>query len=109
MNNPGINAAIWERLKAKWTRFDASEESLRVDFKLITADTEKDKTLAIDVVQTIDDEVYVETVQRNPGEAYRTLGIVGYSIEKLVQTYKKCCMNCIAVSTRRRMSIWLYL
>ena len=89
MTNPGIDIAIWEQLKKKWAQLDASGRSLKVDFKLINTETDKDRTLAIDVIQTINDEVYVETVQRNAGEAYEMLGIAGLSMEELVQAYKK--------------------
>ena len=89
MNNPGIDVAIWEQLRAKWAQLDASEQTLKVDFKLINVDVDKDKTLAIDVIQSINEEVFVETVQRTAGEAYETLGIVGLSMEELVEAYKK--------------------
>jgi hypothetical protein len=89
MNNPGIDIAIWEQLKKKWAQLDANGRALKVDFRLISADVTKDKTLAIDVVQTVNDEVYVETVQRNAGEAHKTLGIAGLSREELIRVYKK--------------------
>jgi len=89
MNNSGIDVTIWKQLRKKWIQLDASGKSLKVDFKLITTDAEKDKTLAIDVVQTINDEVYIETVQQNAGEAYSILGIDGLSRKELVQMYKK--------------------
>lgn len=89
MNNPGIDVKMWEQLRANWTQLNASGKSVKVDFQLINSDAVKDKTLAIDVVQTIDDEIVVETVQRNAGEAYDILGIAGLSMEDLVQTYKK--------------------
>jgi hypothetical protein len=43
----------------------------------------------IDVIQKIDDDVVVETVQKNAREAYPVLGIDGLSMEQLIQTYKK--------------------
>jgi hypothetical protein len=89
MNNPDFDIAIWEQLRKKWAQLDESGKSVRVDFQLIHTDAEKDKTLAIDVIQTIDEEIVVETVQRNAGEAHETLGISGLSTEELVQAYKK--------------------
>jgi hypothetical protein len=89
VKNPGIDLTVWKQLKEKWTKLDASGCSLRIDFKLVTNDSEKDKTLVIDVVQTIDDEIIVETVQRRKGEAYPVLGISDLSVEELKDVYKE--------------------
>ena len=89
MKKPGIDLMIWKQLKEKWAKLDANGCSLRIDFKLITDDSEKDKTLAIDVVQTIDDEIFVETVQRRKDEAYAALGISELSVKRLKDVYKE--------------------
>jgi hypothetical protein len=89
MKNPGIDLTVWKQLKEKWTELHANGHSLKIDFRLVTNDSEKDKTLAIDVVQTIDDEIVVETVQRRKGEAYTALGISELSVERLKDVYKE--------------------
>lgn len=89
MKNPGVDLKVWKQLKEKWSTLDANGHSLKIEFKLLTNDSEKDKTLAIDVVQTIDNEIIVETVQRRKGEAYAVLGIAGLSIERLKDVYKE--------------------
>lgn len=89
MVNTSIDLNVWKKLEEKWTNLDADGYSLRVDFKLITNDREKDKTLAIDVVQIIDEDVIVETVQRRKNEAYADLGIAGLSAERLKGVYKE--------------------
>lgn len=89
MKKPSIDARVWKQLKEKWTKLDIDGHSLRVDFKLITHCRKKDKTLAIDVVQTIDDDFIIETVQRKNGEAYAALGISGLSVEDLKDIFKE--------------------
>jgi len=89
MKNLGIDLMVWKQLKEKWTKLDASGCLLRIGFKLIISDSEKDKTLAVDVIQTIDNEIVVETVQRMKGEAYTVLGISDLSVERLKDVYKE--------------------
>ena len=89
MKNPVIDLKVWPRLKEKWIELDANGHLLRVDLKLVTTDSKKDRTLAIDVVQTIDEAIIVETVQRRKGEAYAALGIAGLSVERLKDVYKE--------------------
>ena len=89
MNNPGIDLAVWERLKNKWSKLDKEGHKLTVEFRLV-ADPKDDKDiLAIDAIQNVDDEVITETVQRKAGEAYSTLGIAGLSKEGLIEVYKE--------------------
>jgi hypothetical protein len=88
MNNPGIDLAIWKQLRKKWAELQSDGRKLKIDFRLV-ADPENERNiLAIDVIQNIDGEIVTETVQRNAGEAYRTLGIAGLSRERLVEAYK---------------------
>jgi hypothetical protein len=89
MKNPGIDLTVWKQLKEKWIKLDANGHSLKIDFRLVTNASEKDKTLAIDVVQTIDDEIIVETVQRRKAEAYAALGISELSVEGLKDVFKE--------------------
>lgn len=89
MKNPGIDLTVWKQLKDKWTQLHANGHSLKIDFRLVTNDSKNDKTLAIDVVQTIDDEIIIETVQRRKGEAYTVLGISELSVERLKDVYKE--------------------
>ena len=89
MNNPGIDSAIWENLKGRWSELKRNGHDLTVEFRLI-GDPKNDKNiLAIDVIQKIDTEVITETVQRKAGEAYPALGIAGLSMERLVEVYKE--------------------
>lgn len=83
MKNPGIDVKVWKQLREKWIKLDADGHSLKIAFKLVTNDSEQDKTLALDVVQVIDDDIIVETVQRKKGEAYPALGIARLSVEYL--------------------------
>ena len=89
MNNPGIDLTIWEQLKQKWDKLDREGHSLEIVFKLIVDKNNEDKTLAIDVIQKIDNEIIIETVQHVAKEAYETLGIAGLSLERLVEVYKE--------------------
>ena len=89
MNNPGIDLEIWERLRKKWADLQSDGHSLEIEFRLITDPKDEDNVLAIDVIQTVDDEVFTETVQRNAEEAYAALGIAGLSMERLVEVYKE--------------------
>lgn len=50
---------------------------------------DKTRILLIDVIQSIDGQIVVETVQKNEGEAYASLRIEGLPIEQLVQNYRK--------------------
>jgi len=89
LNNPGIDSAIWERLRKSWAELQSSGHKLKIDFHLIADPEYEENILAIDVIQNVDDDVFTETVQRNAREAYATLGIVGLSIERLVEVYKE--------------------
>ena len=89
MDNPGMDRAIWERLKNKWSELDKQGHKLTVEFRLVADPKDARNILAIDVIQNIDGEVITETVQRKAGEAYSTLGIDGLSQERLVEGYKE--------------------
>ena len=89
MNNPGIDPVIWSRLINKWTELDMRGHKVMVEFRLVADPTDDKNILAIDVIQNVDDEVITETVQRNAGEAYSTLGIAGLSRERLENIYKE--------------------
>jgi hypothetical protein len=88
MNNPVIDARIWKNLRKKWTDLHSNGHKVSVSFQLISDPNDKNNILAIDVVQTIDDEIVVDTIQRSAGEAYAALGIDGLLREQLEQTYK---------------------
>jgi hypothetical protein len=87
MNNPGIDTAIWEGLRKKWSELEAAGHALKIEFKLIADPKDETNILAIDVFQHIDQEVVTETVQRQAGEAYEAVGIAGLSMERLVAVY----------------------
>ena len=89
MNNPGIDLAIWKQLKRKWAELDESGHKVEIEFNLILTGDAEERTIAIDVVQKIDNKIVLETVQREAGEAYEILGIAGLSIERLVEIYKE--------------------
>jgi hypothetical protein len=89
MNNPGIDLEIWKQLRKKWSDLNASGHKVKVDFRLIADPNDENKILVIDVVQNINDDIFIETVQRNAGEAYMVLGIAGLSTERLVEIYKE--------------------
>jgi len=89
MNNPGIDLAVWERLKNKWSKLDKQGHKLTVEFRLVANPKDDRDILAIDVIQNVDGEVITETVQRKAGDAYPTLGIAELSKEGLVEVYKE--------------------
>src|SRR5688572_19047381 len=79
MNNPGIDLAIWKRLRKRWTELEKAGYKLKVDFHLLADVDDENNILAIDVIQNVDSEVIIETVERNSGEADTMLGIAGLS------------------------------
>ena len=87
-NNPGMDRSTWERLKSKWSELNKNGHNVRVEFRLVADPKDKRNILAIDVIQFIDDEILTETVQKNAGEANRTLGIDSLSRERLIEVYK---------------------
>ena len=89
MNNPGIDTDIWEGLRKKWSELEAAGHAVKIDFKLIADSKDENSILAIDVIQHVDEEVITETVQRQAGEAYETVGVAGLSMENLVALYDK--------------------
>ena len=89
INNPGIDRVIWERLNQRWFELDKHGHKVTVEFRLVADPKDDRNILAIDVIQHVDDEVITETVQRNAGEAYITLGIAGLSREHLEDVYKE--------------------
>jgi hypothetical protein len=88
MNKPSIDLEIWEGLQTKWRYLHFSGYKVSVEFQLVCHPNDKNNILAIDVVQTINGEIAVETVQRSAGESYAALGIDGLSQEQLEQTYE---------------------
>lgn len=89
MNNPGIDTATWESLQKKWSELESAGHTLKIEFKLIANPKDETNILAIDVFQHVDEEVITETVQRQAGEAYETVGVAGLSMESLVALYDK--------------------
>ena len=89
LDNPGIDAAIWELLRSKWSELDKGGHKVKVEFRLIGDPKDDRNILAIDVIQHIDGEIVTETAQRNAGEAYLSLGIAGLSRERLKDVYKE--------------------
>ena len=89
MNNPGIGLEIWKQLRQKWDTLDAAGHHLKIEFKLVTDPTDKNKILLIDVIQYIDEETITETVQHIAKEAYTPLGITNASMEQLIGIYRK--------------------
>ena len=89
MNNPGIDLAIWKRLRKRWTELERAGHKLKIDFHLLADVDDGNNILAIDVIQNIDDELIIETVERNSGEANAMLGIAGLSAERLIEVYKE--------------------
>ena len=88
LSNPGMDRSTWERLKSKWSDLDKNGHDVRVEFRLVADPKDKRNVLTIDVIQFIDDEILTETVQKNAGEANRTLGIDSLSKERLIEVYK---------------------
>ena len=82
-NNPGLQDEIWTALRQKWTRWDAEGHTIKVDFQLLNDPANATKVLAIDVAQKVDGEWVVQTVQRQPKEAYGLLRIEGLNLEQL--------------------------
>jgi len=89
MNNPGIDLATWERLRTRWSDLQSAGHKVKIEFHLIANPENAEDILAIDVIQQVGDEILTETVQRKAGEAYQSLGIVGLSLERLVEAYKE--------------------
>jgi hypothetical protein len=105
MNNPGIDLKIWNQLREKWTELDAKGHKLKIEFKLISDPEDKTKVLVIDVIQHIDGEPIIVTVQRNAGEAYNTLGIAGLTMERLVAVYKEMIKQLHRQANQRDMDL----
>jgi len=89
INNSGIDLAIWERLRKRWTELEKAGHKLKIDFHLLADVDDEENILAIDVIQNIDNEAITETIQRNSGEAHAMLGIAGLLTEGLIEVYKE--------------------
>jgi hypothetical protein len=89
VNNPDNNIEFWKQLRKKWAELDASGHQLKVEFKFVTDPKDRNKVLAIDVIQKIDEEIVTETVQHIAKEGYVPLGIADASIEHLTEIYKQ--------------------
>jgi hypothetical protein len=84
MNNPGIQQEIWTALHQKWSALVAEGHSLKVEFNLLKDPTNESRILAIDVVQNIDGEFHVQTLQKEKQQAYSAIGIDGFSLDQLI-------------------------
>jgi hypothetical protein len=89
MKNPGLDPEQWERLTRKWASQEAGDQAVQREYRLIHSEADKDTTILLDVIQTVDDELVTETVQRRAGEADHVLGIAGLSMDGILETYKK--------------------
>lgn len=89
MNNPGIDLALWERLRSKWAQLQMAGHILEIEFRLIASPEDTENILTIDVIQKIDNSVIVETVEKEKDEVYTILGIKGFSLEDIFQKYKE--------------------
>lgn len=85
MNNTDMNKEIWIALREKWAALDAQGHAVKVEFNILKDPQDETRDLAIDVAQNINGEWFVQTVQRQPGEACSLLGIDGLGLEKLVE------------------------
>src|SRR5687767_11843492 len=83
MNHPEMNKEIWTALRQKWAKLDAAGHSVKVEFNVLKDPKDEARDLAIDVAQNIDGEWVVQTVQRQPREAYPVVGIDGLSLDQL--------------------------
>jgi flavoprotein len=83
MNKPEMNKEIWIALRQKWTALDAEGHAVKVEFNILKDPKDESGDLAIDVAQSIDGEWVVQTVQRQPKEAYPVIGIEGLSLDQL--------------------------
>ena len=88
MNNPGIDLEIWENLRKKWADLNSRGHKVSIEFRLVSHPADRKNILAIDVVQRINDDIVVETIQKKAGEAYMPMGIHGLSIEQLKDAYQ---------------------
>jgi hypothetical protein len=84
MSNPGIKEEIWLALNQKWDRLVADGHPVKVEFKVIKDAGDKSRVLAIDVAQNIDNQWYVQTIQRKVREAYPVIGIEGVTLDQLI-------------------------
>jgi hypothetical protein len=84
MNNTEMNKEIWTSLRQKWDRLAAGGHALKVEFNVLKDPHDNTRDLAIDVVQNIDGGWVVQTVQRQPKEAYTVLGIAGLGLDQLI-------------------------
>jgi hypothetical protein len=84
MNNPGVQEEIWIALRQKWSTLVAEGHSVEVKINVIKDPQNEAKALAIDVVQKIDNEWYVQTVQSKIQEAYSAIGIEGVRLNQLI-------------------------
>lgn len=101
MKNPGIDLEIWKRLRKKWADLNVNGHKVSVRFDLITHPDDNKNILAIDVIQTIDNELVIETIQRDTGEAYAVLGINGLSRERLEKVYEDIVLSLFLQTTQR--------
>ena len=80
MDNPQLNTEIWATLHQKWaTLTDIS----KVEFTILKDPEDESRVLAIDVAQNINGEWVVQTIQRQPKEAYPIIGIKGLMLDQL--------------------------
>jgi hypothetical protein len=84
MNNPGVQQEIWATLRQKWSTLLAEGHSLKVEFNVLKDPADASRALAIDVVQNIDGEFHVQTVQNEKQQAYSAIGIDGFSLDQLI-------------------------
>jgi hypothetical protein len=88
MNNPGLKEEIWHALNQKWKRLVNDGHVVKVEFNILLNPIENEP-LAIDVVQSIDHEWIVQTVQRQAGEAYQFLKIDNIGLDQLLGMLKQ--------------------
>lgn len=88
-----INPENWQRLTQRWDEIRSNGHTLEIRYRRIVAPDDENRTQVIDIIQNIDGEVFIETVECSTGEVEAILETNNLSLEGLQKEYEVILKN----------------
>lgn len=88
-----IDPENWQRLTQRWDEIRSTGHTLELRYRRIVAPDDEYRTQVIDIIQNIDAEVFIETVECSKGEVEAILETNNLSLEGLQNEYQVILKN----------------
>ena len=88
-----IDPENWQRLTQRWEEIRSTGHTLELRYRRIVAPDDENRTQVIDIIQNIDGDLFIETVECSTGEVEAVLEINHLSLEGLQKEYEVLLKN----------------